>query len=38
MADAPMAPSDFDALVKIITTEVLAGVNKSLEKNTIVHC
>ncbi len=32
MADAPMAPSDIDTLVKIITMEVLAGVDKSLEK------
>ncbi len=32
-----MAPSDIDTLVKIITMEVLAGVDKSLEKNTIVR-
>ncbi|KAI2657411.1 Neurexin-1a-beta [Labeo rohita] len=31
MADALMAPSDIDALVKRITTEVLAGVDKALE-------
>ncbi|KAL0146846.1 hypothetical protein M9458_057785, partial [Cirrhinus mrigala] len=31
MADALMAPSDIDTLVKRITTEVLAGVDKALE-------
>lgn len=31
MSDAPMDPSDMDALVKKITTEVLAGVDKALD-------
>lgn len=37
MADAPMNPSDMDALVKKITAEVLAGVDKALD-NKIVQC
>ncbi len=31
MADALLNPSDMDALVKKITSEVLAGVDKALE-------